>query len=54
MLSTRKRALVVDSGHDRTVLEREITRLEHVIDRLVFELYGFTDSEIALVEGHID
>jgi len=54
MLSTRKRALVVHTGHDRIVLEREITRLDYLIDRLVFELYGLTDSEIALVEGQID
>jgi hypothetical protein len=33
-----------DAGADATALKREI-------DRLVYELYGLTEDEIAIVEG---
>ncbi|HZP83284.1 MAG TPA: N-6 DNA methylase [Chthonomonadaceae bacterium] len=34
----------------RAVLQRQIDATDHQIDRLVYELYGLTDAEIALVE----
>jgi hypothetical protein len=30
---------------------RDVPQLEAEIDRLVYEMYGFTEEEIALVEG---
>jgi len=33
------------------MLQREITALDKQIDKLVYELYGLTAEEIAIVEG---
>jgi hypothetical protein len=33
------------------MVERQIEATDHEIDRLVYELYGLTAEEIALVEG---
>jgi predicted type IV restriction endonuclease len=38
------------SGHDVALLEREAAALDAHLDRLVYDLYGVTDDEIALVE----
>jgi len=40
---------LLDARHD---LARRIERLDAEIDALVYELYGLTEDEIALVEGH--
>lgn len=37
--------------HQRTSVAREITALDRQIDQLVYELYGLSDEEIALVEA---
>jgi hypothetical protein len=37
--------------HSKTALQREIAALDRQIDQLVYELYGLTDEEIALVEA---
>ena len=37
-------------AHARTVLERQIAATDRQIDQLVYQLYGLTDDEIALVE----
>jgi len=42
-------ARLLDSRHD---LARQIERLDAQIDALVYELYGLTEEEIAVVEGH--
>jgi hypothetical protein len=36
---------------EKTALERQITATDTQIDALVYELYGLTKEEIALVEG---
>ena len=36
---------------ERTVLQNQIDATDAQIDRLVYELYGLTDDEIAIVEG---
>ena len=36
--------------HDQTVLQGQIDATDRHIDRLVYELYGLTDEEIAIVE----
>jgi hypothetical protein len=38
-------------GHARTVLERQIAATDRQIDLLVYQLYGLTEDEIALVES---
>ena len=41
-------ASLLDSRHD---LARQIERLDAQIDALVYDLYGLTEEEIAVVEG---
>jgi hypothetical protein len=41
----------VSTAHDRQLLRRQIETTDRQIDRLVYELYGLTDEEIAIVEG---
>lgn len=36
--------------HDREVLQRQIDATDRQIDRLVYELYGLTEEEIATAE----
>ena len=36
--------------HEKTVRQRQIEATDRHIDRLVYELYGLTDEEIAIVE----
>jgi hypothetical protein len=38
------------TSHQRTVLERQIEATDREIDRLVYDLYGLSAEEIALVE----
>jgi hypothetical protein len=44
-------ALKEDRRHD---LARQIERLDAQIDALVYELYGLTEEEIAVVEGRLN
>ena len=37
--------------HDKTLLQRQIEATDAAIDKLVYELYGLTEEEIAIVEG---
>lgn len=39
------------TDHEKTVLQRQIQTVDRQIDQLVYQLYGLTDREIALVEG---
>jgi len=39
------------TGHDQTHLQRQIDATDRQIDRLVYEMYGLTEEEIAVVEG---
>jgi hypothetical protein len=38
------------TDQQKTVLQRQIATVDNQIDQLVYELYGHTDDEIALVE----
>ena len=38
------------TDHDKTLLQRQIKTTDHQIDKLVYELYGLSDDEIAIVE----
>jgi hypothetical protein len=37
--------------HEKTALRRQIDAVDRQIDLLVYELYGLTDEDIAIVEG---
>jgi hypothetical protein len=39
------------TGHDKTLIGRQIEATDRQIDRLVYELYGLTEEEIGIVEG---
>lgn len=39
------------TSHERMIRERQIDATDRQIDRLVYELYGLTDAEIAIVEA---
>jgi hypothetical protein len=41
---------VAENGRGQTALERQIAATDREIDQLVYELYGLTAEEIALVE----
>lgn len=43
--------LPAKTGHDRTLLERQIASTDDEIDHLVYKLYGLADEEISVVEG---
>jgi hypothetical protein len=44
-------ALKEDRRHD---LARQIAQLDAQIDALVYELYGLTEEEVAVVEGAVN
>jgi len=50
MLALHEELARAKEPHRRTVLERRIKATDGEIDRLVYELYGLSDKEIALVE----
>ena len=37
---------------DKELYERQIKVVDTQIDRLVYDLYGLTEEEIRMVEGH--
>jgi hypothetical protein len=39
------------SGVEKTDLEQQIAHTDAEIDALVYDLYGLTEEEIAIVEG---
>jgi len=39
------------ASHSQTVIQRQIEATDRQIDQLVYELYGLTNEEIALVEA---
>jgi len=41
----------VNLEHERTLLSRQVEATDAAIDKLVYELYGLTEEEIAIVEG---
>jgi predicted type IV restriction endonuclease len=50
MLELNKKVAEMKAGHERTVVGRQIAATDRQIDQLVYELYGLTDEEIAIVE----
>ena len=51
MLDLHKKLASEGAPHVRTVLQRQIEATDREIDALVYELYGLTDDEIAIVAG---
>ncbi len=51
MLDLHKRLAAAKTPTDKTLLQRQIAATDAEIDRLVYDLYGLTDEEIAVVEG---
>ena len=50
MLDLHKRLQGANTGHERTMIERQIAATDTEIDQLVYELYDLTAEEIAIVE----
>jgi hypothetical protein len=51
MLSLHKHLAEAKTGHEQTLLQRQIDATDHQIDKLVYELYDLTEEEIKIVEG---
>ena len=50
MLLLHKRLAAANTDHEKTALQRQIDATDRQINQLVYELYGLTDEEIAIVE----
>ena len=50
MLDLHTRLAETKTDHEKTLLSRQIEATDKQIDRLVYELYGLTEEEIAIVE----
>jgi len=51
MLGLHRKLAVPSAPHDRDLTQRHIAITDRQIDRLVYELYGLTEDEIAIVES---
>jgi hypothetical protein len=51
MLSLHKQLPPARTSHEQTAFQRQIEATDRQIDALVYELYGLTEEEIAIVEG---
>ena len=51
MLILHKQLAAAKSAAQTGVIQRQIDAADAEIDRLVYDLYGLTDEEIAVVEG---
>jgi len=51
MLALNKQLAAANTAHEKTALQRQIDATDHQIDQLVYDLYGLTEDEIAIVEG---
>ena len=50
MLDLHKRLADAKTGHEKTLFSRQIEATDRQIDALVYELYGLSEEEIAIVE----
>jgi predicted type IV restriction endonuclease len=51
MLALHKQITEAKTGHEQTMLQRQIDATDRQIDKLVYELYKLTPEEIKIVEG---
>lgn len=54
MQALQEEAKSSKTDHERTALNRQIEATDLQIDKLVYELYGLTDDEIAIVESSVN
>ncbi len=52
MLALHAQLPLARTDQERAVLERQIAATDSQIDQVVYELYGLTDQEIAIIEGN--
>jgi hypothetical protein len=50
MLGMHKQLDAAKTPTDKTAVQRQIDATDRQIDKLVYELYGLTEDEIAIVE----
>jgi hypothetical protein len=50
MLALHARIRAADSEQEKIILQRQMEATDMEIDRLVYDLYGLTAEEIAIVE----
>ncbi len=50
MLALHEQLPKAQTDQDKTVLERQIATVDRQLDQLVYELYGLSEAEIAIVE----
>jgi len=53
MLALHKELPAAATDHEETLIRRRIEATDRKIDALVYELYGLTPEEIAVVEGSV-
>jgi predicted type IV restriction endonuclease len=53
MLSLNSRLILARTDQERTTIQRQIDGADHQIDKQVYELYGLTKEEIAIVESSV-
>jgi hypothetical protein len=51
ILKWHQQRAAVRTPQEQTAFDRQIAATDHQIDRLVYELYGLTEEDIAAVEG---
>jgi hypothetical protein len=51
MIALHKQLRVAKSEAEKTVIQRQIDWTDGEIDRIVYDLYGLTKTEIAIVES---
>ena len=51
MLALHRQLAAARTPQEKTALQRQIEATDRQIDTLVYELYGLTEEEIAIVEG---
>jgi hypothetical protein len=51
MLDLHKRLLETKTGHQKTLIQRQIDATDRQIDGRVYDLYGLTEEEVKVVEG---
>ncbi len=51
MLALHKHLAKARTEHEKTAIKRQIDATDRQIDGLVYGLYGFTEEEVAIVEG---
>jgi hypothetical protein len=51
MLIAKQQRMVAKTDRDKTFYQRKAADLDHQIDKIVYELYGLTDEEIAIIEA---